>query len=108
MDNRISLAPFGEQTKRLRNFSRCLEWSKARIVLVVEVAAIEGVGLSSNNGTVAVTLGPPTPGAVSIGPVDRAAIVAVDDVDQLAIASGESRGVGEGEGRCQAQQQGRL
>ena len=68
MDNRISLAPFGEPTKRLRNFSGCLECSKARIVLVVEVAAIEGVGLSSNNGTVAVTLGPPTPGAVSIGP----------------------------------------
>ena len=45
---------------------------------------------------------------VGLSPVDRAAIVAVDDVDQLAIASGESRGVGEGEGRCQAQQQGRL
>ena len=43
-----------------------------------------------------------------LSPVDRAAIVAVDDVDQLAIASGKSRGVGEGEGRCQAQQQGRL
>ena len=43
-----------------------------------------------------------------LSPVDRAAIVAVDDVDELAIASGESRGVGEGEGRGQAQQQGRL
>ena len=45
---------------------------------------------------------------VGLSPVDRAAIVAVDDVDQLAIASGESRGVGEGKGRGQAQQQGRL
>ena len=39
---------------------------------------------------------------VGLSPVDRAAIVAMDDVDQLAIASGEGRGVGEGKGRGEA------
>ena len=46
-----------------------LERLKAWVVSVVEISAIEGVcSRRSNNGTVAVTLGPPTPGAVSIGP----------------------------------------
>ena len=49
-----------------------LQLLEARVVSVVEVAAIEGVGLRrSNNRTVAVTLGTPTPSAEPIRPEMR-------------------------------------
>ena len=46
-----------------------LETLEAWVVLVVEIAAIEGVGSRwRDNGTVAVTLRPPTPSAETIRP----------------------------------------
>ena len=49
-----------------------LETSEAWVVSVVEIAAIEGVWLRwRNNGTVIVTVRPPTPRAVPILPEMR-------------------------------------
>ena len=49
-----------------------LERLEGWVVSVVEIAAIEGVGLGrSDNGTVAVTLGSPTPSAEPIRPEMR-------------------------------------
>jgi len=77
----------------------CLE---SRVVLVVEISAIEGVGLRrSNDGLVTVTLGSPTPSTETIRPVDRISIESMDDVDQLAISSGEGGRVRESQGGSQ-------
>merc|ERR1719234_867978 len=82
----------------------CL-WYKtleSRVVSVVEISAVEGVWTRrSYNGLVAVTLGPPTPSTEAIWPVDRISIEAVDDVDQLAVSSGEGGWVGEGQAGSQ-------
>jgi len=83
--------------------SLSVETLESRVVSVVEVSAIEGVGLRrSDNGLVAVTLGSPTPSTEPIGPVDRISIEAMDDVDQLAVASGEGSRVRESQGGSQA------
>ena len=59
----------------VRKALRQLKTSEAWVVSVVEIAAIEGVGLGRrDNGTVTVTLRPPTPSAEPILPEMRGLI----------------------------------